>query len=421
MTQTTALALPPVLDMAQAPTTFALTADEGQYLTTAAGLLRAGYPRHALLDLWNASIHNLRRRVEAYSADLFVSVVNDEAGRKRYNPNGDTLSQRWSGVDEVVLIAGAGKLALIGRKGAKTLEMINWVRNHASPAHDNDEAVDAEEVLAMAVLLQHSLFELPLPEPGHSVRDLFAPIKEELLDADKVELLADQVRSYNAQELRNCFGFLLDVLCKGTEPAAKNAKALLPTAWELATEDLRKIPGLRYHGYVVAPDSDSSDDTGAAARLRDLLVEVGGVGYIPDATRARLFRHAARLLATAKDTYYGWANEVTAARTLAQFGTAVPSLAFEEVYQEILAVWCGNRWGASGAHEHLGEFFTVLNVDSLRTVAAMFRTNDRVQAELFQAAPKARAVELLGWIREQLTIETHRAEVDAAIQHVQGQ
>src|SRR5690606_33982035 len=110
-----------------------------------------------------------------------------------------------------------------------------------------------------------------------------------------------------------------------------------------------------------APDSDDSHDKGARTRVLELLVRVGGIMYVPDAARAVLYRHAAQLLRSAKDRHYGWSDEATAAKTLAQFGPHVPSIAFDEVYQEILAVWCGNRWGHSQADDSLKDFLLSLN------------------------------------------------------------
>ena len=51
---------------------------------------------------------------------------------------------------------------------SSALEMINWMRNHASPAHDSDTIVTNEDVIAHALILQKNLFEDGLPDPGHS-------------------------------------------------------------------------------------------------------------------------------------------------------------------------------------------------------------------------------------------------------------
>jgi hypothetical protein len=379
-----------------------------------------GYHDHALLNLWNASVHNLRRRVEAYGADLFLSVIKDEPGRKKYDKDGETLADRWSGVDDLVLIAGATRLSLVNRKGGKALEMINWARNHASPAHDSDSPVGPEDVVAMALMLQANLFTLPMPDPGHSIAGLFDPVKQLVLDQAKIDLLSDQIKSLSNSDLRNAFGFLLDMLSTGTSPAAQNAAALLPVAWEKAGEDVRKTAGLQYHTVRLDPSSDTSVDKAMDSRLLDFLTAVGGIRYIPDATRAELYRRAAKLLANAKNQSYGWGAEVTAAQTLAQFGPHVPTIAFDEVYQEIVAVICGNYWGHSGAATILSEFITSLNTDQVRRLINIIVNNDRAKAELFQDKPKARAILLLEELKSKLTIAAHTTEADQAIAAVQA-
>jgi hypothetical protein len=149
--------------------------------------------------------------------------------------------------------------------------------------------------------------------------------------------------------------------------------------------------------------------------LLDFLTSVSGIRYIPDATRASLYRHAAKLLADAKDESYGWSAEGTAAETLAQFGPYVPTIAFKEVYQEIAAVYCGNYWGHSGAGAILEPLIVSLNTDQIRRLIQVVVHNDRAKAELFQSKPKARAIALLGILKSKLTIANHIAEADQAI------
>jgi hypothetical protein len=42
----------------------------------------------------------------------------------------------------------------------------------------------------------------------------------------------------------------------------------------------------------------------------------------------------------------------------------------------------------------------------------MFQENERVSSELFQAKPKARAIELLSDLKDRLSLETHKNEID---------
>lgn len=415
---TSALAVPEILSIDTKSQPFPLDASETAAMIKGRKLYESGFHDHALLELWNAAVHNLRRRVEAYGVDLFASVVKDESGRKKYQPDGETIQERWFGVDDFVLIQGATRLGLLSKKAGKVVETINWMRSHASAAHGADEEVTAEDVISFALSLQKNLFEQQLPDPGHSVGALFEPVKTTALGTEQLGMLVGQVKSLKPGDLRTCFGFLMDVFCKGTEPALSNARALLPTTWERAGEDLRKIAGVRYQGYELTPASDDSLDKGARQRLLEFLVSVQGVHYIPDGVRAVLYRRAATKLALAKNTTYGWSDEDVAAQNLAQLGTLVPSIAFDEVYQEILAVWCGNHWGRSNAHMHLAPFIDGLNTERLLQVVRLFTSNARVQSELSSAKPKARALTLLNDLKARFTFATHLAEVDGTIQKV---
>jgi hypothetical protein len=203
---------------------------------------------------------NLRRRLEAYGVELFLSTVKDKSGRKKYYADGDDLNERWEGVDELVLITAATRLGLLNKKAGKTLEMINWTRNHVSPAHPSEEAVLAEDVYALFLLLQKNLFEQPMPEVGHSISALFGPVKTIQTSGRAADMLRDQIRSMRPADARVAFGFLLDVLCRGENPGTDNAKLLLPLLWERAPEESKKSAGLRYHKLALDPTADDSPD-----------------------------------------------------------------------------------------------------------------------------------------------------------------
>lgn len=395
-----------------------LSSKEENYILEAIGLFDSGYFSYSLLAIWNAAVNNLKRKVEAYGVELWVSVVKEEPGRKKYNKNGETIAERWSDVDELVLIKGATTLGLLNPKAGKSLEMINWMRNHASPAHDSDNRVEKEDVIGLVQLLQKNLFEQGFPEPGHSISAIFEPIKEKVLTEEELSVFQGHIRSYKQNDIRTAFGFFSDLIANGEEPGFNNSKHLFAEVWVKATEDLRKTLGVKYHNFFIDSDLDESSDKGAKTRIFEILVTLKGVSYIPDGTRAKIFKRAAQKLAQAKDTSYGWSKELSAAKNLVQMGTGVPSVAFEQVYQEILSVWCGNYWGRSSAHKELEEFIHVLNSDKLREILRMFRQNERVRDELFQERPKQRALELLKLVHSKFTIESHKQEAEETYEEI---
>jgi len=409
--------VPQILDIQilNTETTFPLDDSEKRTLQTARRLFDAEFYPQSLLEMWNASSNNIRRRIEAYGVDLFLSVVKDESGRKSYNSNGDTINERWENVDDFVLIQGAKKLGLINKKAAKALETVNWMRSHASSAHSSDDQVDKNEVISLAMLLEASLFSQPLPDPGHSVSGLFKPVKEVLLDPDQIKTLKDQIRSFNIQDLRTVYGFLLDMLSSGEEPALSNAKPLLLESWNHINEDMKRIPGFMFHNFDVDPSSDISNDKGAKTRMLEYLLQVNGIIFIPEGARAKIYRKLAEQLKDAKNTAYGWAKESTVAKTVKQFGSFVPNIAFEEFYQEVLSVINGNYWGRSDAHTYLEDFVTNLNTEKLREILRLFRENERVREELGSTRPRNNAISLIEKIKAKFTLEANKTEADETI------
>ena len=392
--------------------------DEQIMLGKADELMNLQFPEHSLLELWNASIHNLRRRIEMYSVDVFLSSVSSVIGKKAYKKDGDTLSERWCGVDDSILIDGAVQVGVLNKKAGKALNTINWMRNHASPAHDSEECVTKEDVWGLAILLKNNLFDLPIPDPVHSPVSLIEAIKINLLTEDQILLFREEIDSFSNKDIRTIFGYAMDAIAIGEQPAYDNVVVLFDNIWNKATEELKSNFGLRIHNYLFDPSEDKSVDNAASNRLYEVLLKVRGIKYIPEITRANIYRKLARNLAVAKNTSYGWNLENAASKALKQVGVNVPSIVFEEVYQEVLSVWCGNYWGRSEAHNILREFVFELPAKKKVMVAKLFQSNERVKEELYQTRPKTAALLLLDEIKDSLQNNSQITELEMIINDV---
>ncbi|WP_311320506.1 hypothetical protein [Capnocytophaga sputigena] len=396
-----------------------LSDKECEYIDKARKLFYLKFYDHSLIDFWNAAISNLRRRVEAYGVELWSTVLKENSGRKKYDPNGSTLPERWSGVEDFVLISGAKDIGLISKKTAKSLETIDWMRNHASCAHDSDDKVCEEDVIGLVLLLQ-DLFKQPLPEPKYSISAIFDPIKTKLLNSEELKILEDQIKTYNNQEIRTLFGFLLSSLTTENEETKTNIFHLFPIVWKKSNDDLRKTLGVKYHNLMIGGDIDSVSNNDTKTTIFELLVKMNAVGYIPEGTRARIYRKASSKLADAKNTAYGWSKEVSISKTLVQLGIKVPSVAFEDVYQEILSVWCGNYWGKSESQPILKPFIDCISTEQIRQILKMFKENDRVKEELYHLKLKEEAINLLKSFEGRLTLEAHKEELKETIKFIQN-
>ena len=397
-----------------------LSEKEYIYINEARALFQQRFYSYSLIAFWNAATSNLKRKVEAYGIEIWSSTVKNKQGRKTYDINGSTIAERWSDVDDIILISGAKDIGLIDSKAAKSLEMINWMRNHTSSAHDSDNRVEEKDVIALVLLLEENLFKQPLPEPKHSISAVFKPINNRALNSEELITLDDQIKSYNNQEIKTLFGFLLDLLTTGNEQIKTNVFNLFPAVWERANDDLRKTLGIKYHEYMINSNEIEDENKDVKTSIFELLIKVDGVSYIPEGTRAKIYRKASIKLAEAKNTMYGWSKEESASKFLRQLGIKVPSVVFEIVYQEILSVWCGNYWGKSESQPILKPFIDSISTEQIKQILKMFKENNRVKEELYQQNPKNEAIKLLHFFENRLTLELHKEELKETIKFVKN-
>lgn len=392
--------------------------EEIEMLNDSINLLNVNYPKHALLELWNASVHNIRRRVEAYGVDIFISSNKKIKNNKDYKPDRDTLGERRERIKDEDLLKGAVDLSIINRKTFQMLLNISWMRNHASASHDNSEEVTREDFNAFMNLISNNLFKTEFPEPTHSISTLLEPIKNSEIDDSLLINIRNQISNYSNRNIIRLFNFCLDAIINGEDPTYSNVKKIFPDVWNKANETQRKQMGSRFNNYFVFNNRNVEDNINIRTRLYELLVLVQGIKYIPDQTRALIYGDLIIPLRDAKNQSYGWKDEVIAAKALSEVGPFVPSIIFDSVYQEILTVWCGNFWGRSAAHEYLKDFIFKLQVQEKIKLANLFTNNDRVKSELFNEKPKQRALELLDEIKDSFNTEKHKGQIELIIQKV---
>ena len=394
--------------------------DEYNSYVKASKLLEAGFPDHSLNELWNLAVHNLRRRIESFSVDLFLNAAQDRNPGKKinYKQEGFSISERWCGIEDSILIDAAFDIDLINGKTRKVLESINWMRNHASAAHENSEEIKVEDVVAFASLIKANLLELPNPNKINSPTQLMDDIKKESCSKEKLSLIANDVLKLPSKSFNMFVGFLINMICSGDETSYLNSFYLFPIIWKKVPESKRQEIGNKFQSLVYENVGKSSVNKIPQERLFELLLSLDAFDYVPEVIRTLIFNKYADNLAKAKNSTYGWSNEEAAAKALRQLGTNVPDDSFNKVYPEILAVYCGNRWGRSNAYLLLNDFIFTKGSKSMIKIAKLFVTNNRANGEMYIPKPKAHAIELLNEMKKQLTIIAQQNEIDAIINEI---
>ena len=395
-----------------------LNEEEQKLLKESADLFQKGYPKYAVIALWNAAVSNLRRRAETIGIEYFFS---DETNNK-YNSTGTTLDERWRNIKDYDLIERCYSVGIVSPKGRDTLKTILSMRNSFSGAHYSSCEINENDLLAYVLLLVSNLFSLDFPKPVINFKALRETIENNLLNENSIDYLKSNIESYEPRMIVTLLGYFKDKLAEGKEPALANIKNLFSSIWEKADDPLRTSFAKSIADYQNGIISDKSDDHGAESRLYEMLLTVRGVRYLSEDFRKKIYEKLITNLARAKNTFYGWGLEVQAAKALAQVSyEAIPKSIFKELYACILAVLCGNGWGRSGAKEYLEDFIFQLPAKKRVEVAQLFCTSSFARNELYLPLPKKNALELLDRIKNSLTNESQKMivlEIEKSVKEI---
>ena len=363
----------------------------------------------------------MRRRVELYSVDLFISVAVSKNGDQcKYKSDGFTFSERWCGVKDSTLIDISYEIGLITAKTHKILESINWMRNHASGAHENSEEIKYNDVVSFALLIKENLLAAPNPKKINTPSKLMDDIKNIQCTEEKISLISQDAMALPNKLFLSFVDFLVGTVCSGEEPGSKNSTELMKIIWPKVPTSKRSEIGLKYQQLVYENVGKESANKVKQERLFELLISLDACEYIPDTIREMLFNRYAEDLDKAKNTTYGWANETAAALSLRQLGLKVPDASFDKLYSEILAVYCGNRWGRSTAYINLNEYIFTQTKKNMVRIAKLFVTSNRANSEMLFDKPKEYAIQLLTKIKENLAIISQQNEIDEVIRFIKN-
>lgn len=377
-----------------------LAPSEMRQIEKAAKAFEAGLPDAALDYIWNATIQNLQRKVEAYGADIFLASFD---GRKiNLRRSQDSLVDRWERVDAFDVLTGCQRIGLISRKGLKALELINWLRNHASAAHSTDEEVDEADLQIAYITITKEVFSKPLPEPAFDFKVVIEPLKTTDLAGDE-DRCKEIFGRFNQRDASTCLSMLVSLYLDDEPIGRQNAITIIPIVWPLASEEARRAVGQKHFEFHFEVQlSSEAAPHGAAERVLEILKLVGGLRYIPDHLRGDMYRALAVRLAQAKDSFFGWDSEVAIAKEIMELGDlAIPDEAFDDLSLGIIRVCCGNQWGRSGAYYHLEPLREALSEVQIEKWLKLMESDRQVKEELTEKRPNKRALELIEDLKDQ--------------------
>lgn len=218
--------------------------EKSYYLTKFTVAIAVGLFDGAVNYLWNETVAALRRLVLKFDLAYFFSVAEKISSRHKSLSTEEDLDQ----VGDHDLLEACRRIGLISDVNYQRLEHVNYMRNHASAAHPNDQEIDGFEILGwLRVCLRHAI----TAEPEHSVitvKRLLDNVRTVIIPTSDFTAIGSDIVKMSQERIDDLlwtvFGMFIDP--QMAAPAKTNIAGLAPFVWPASSEDRRFEIGARY-------------------------------------------------------------------------------------------------------------------------------------------------------------------------------
>lgn len=353
-------------------------------LAVSAGLFDA-----ALNYLWDETIGELRKRIVAYDLNYFFDqAVTDPDKRKDLREPADLAK-----ITDDELIRAAAKIGFISPVGQQQLDLVRYMRNHASAAHPNQHEIGPYQLLAFMETCIREVILLPESPTMVATGRLLYNVKNTTVTAEAASELAgvfNGLRPDQVELLANgLFGIYTDP--KQTTVTRDNVRLLAPQLWAQVPESVRSNFGVRQARFKASLDQTQAD------LAREFLSAVDGLSYLSEDIRLGEIDALVDELRRAHVGMDNFYNEPPIATRLAQMvGSQAVPLGVETKYVEALSsIFLGRSsgvsWRADATYESLMKSFT----PDQAARAIYLLTGPEVAAILSYEKPRAKFKEAL--------------------------
>lgn len=378
------------------------------YLSKFIMAVSAGLFDAALNYLWDETIGELRKRIIAYDLDYFFdNAVSSPEKRKDLSGPDDMLK-----VTDDELIRAAAKIGFVSSVGQQQLDLVRFMRNHASAAHPNQHELQPFTLLGYMETCIKEVITLPDSPTMVATSRLLANIKRETVTPERAESFAplfEGLRRDQTETLANGL-FGLYVAPESTSVIRDNIRLLLPLLWPHVAESVKANFGVRYARF------QANLDVAQAELAHEFLVAVGGTSYLPEDIRSGQIDALLDRLRSAHHGFDNFYNEPPVAHELETYiGTlALPAGVNDKFAQVIVDAFLGRSAGLAYAADPIYERLLRRMTPKEAARALLVATGPDVSALLRYDIPKAQLDRLLDIIEPKLISRSSTA----LMQHV---
>ena len=242
---------------------------KADYLSKFTVSIAVGLFDGALTFLWNETIRALGRLIVSFDLQYFYKIA-ESISPKYKNLHSPEDLEAISAHD---LLEISRRIGLVKDINFERLRQVNYLRNHASSAHPNENDISGIEMLS---LLETCLKYAITAKPDHSViriKQLMENIRRnQIPDEDFVVIgsdLSKQPQERIDDFLLSIFGIYCD--SRQDQQVKVNIEKLVPHVWQCALEETKYQIGAKFGLYRKNADTDKRNATQKILELVDGL------------------------------------------------------------------------------------------------------------------------------------------------------
>ena len=214
------------------------------YLTKFTVAVSVGLFDGALNYLWDETVNALRRLVADFDLAYFFSVAEQISSRNRNLSTAEDLVK----VENHDLLEACRRIGLISDVNYNRLDHINFMRNHASAAHPNENEIDGFEMLGwLTNCLRYAITAKP-DLSVISMQKLLANIRTETIPSEDFPVIGADIQKLSQVRINDLlwtlFGMYVDPRQIPTTRA--NISGVAKCVWDASSEDRQYEIGARY-------------------------------------------------------------------------------------------------------------------------------------------------------------------------------
>lgn len=368
------------------------------YLSKFLAAVAVGLFDAALNYLWDQTVAELRRRVEIYDLSYFYDSAVPTSDKRKSLKDASDLSK----LDDSELINGARQIGLISDMGFRHLDYIRFMRNWASAAHPNQNALTGLQLVSWLETCITEVISLPLSEVTVEIRRLLANIRAHRMteeEAGRTSVFFANLPQEQVNNLASAF-FGIHTRSDSSPEARDNVRLLAPLLWDRVAEPTRQELGVRYGRFV------ANNDQPEKQRAREFLTLTGAAQYVPEGLRAYEIDEAIQALLDAHRGFNNFHTEPPLVRELDRLVTPqgnVPKQVVRKYVWAVVETYVTNGNGVTRAAEPTLKSL-LERFDSQQGLLALVaflspEVSSKLQFDLCQSKFR----ELMGWVRVKLS------------------